>query len=369
MSTQANTTIGSIREPLAERACHNGHTGRCKMKALRTPARPCNPGAMDDRPSEGLDARPMPTPAGQPTPEDVLLDVPMLKVDEIELEVANLMARVSLSAEVLNLLRLNVGVDADIGKVRLDIKGVEVQAILKVRLERVEAILARVLDTIDASPEIVANLSAPLGRTLEETGRGARSALADVGRGTGGALQDVGRGTGGALQDVGRGTGGALEDVGRGAGQTLEELPGTTRDVTQDVTGGARDIAGEVSTSTQELAQEVPAAARSTDARLPSRSVRPRRRHRPPSMRPPDPGLSTARARIGPGWRHPTRKTGTTTRTKLRRIPPRTPPAELAGPECAEEPGRVGTAERWRDTRTGTAAAPTSRPARRVPRR
>jgi hypothetical protein len=53
--------------------------------------------------------------------EDILLDVPLLNVDAIELEVANLRARVSLNAEVLSLVRLNVGADADIGKVRMDI--------------------------------------------------------------------------------------------------------------------------------------------------------------------------------------------------------------------------------------------------------
>jgi hypothetical protein len=47
--------------------------------------------------------------------------VPPLNVDEIELEVANLRARVSLNAEVLSLVRPNVGADADIGKVRMGI--------------------------------------------------------------------------------------------------------------------------------------------------------------------------------------------------------------------------------------------------------
>src|SRR3954454_21945572 len=68
---------------------------------------------------------------------DVLLDVPLLKVDEIVLDVEDLRARVSLQAEVLDLLRLNVGADVALGSVHLDIKGVEAQALLKVRLDNV----------------------------------------------------------------------------------------------------------------------------------------------------------------------------------------------------------------------------------------
>ena len=66
---------------------------------------------------------------------DVLLDVPVVKVDEITFEVEELRARILLQAEVLDLLKLNVGADVFIGHVGLEIKGVEAQALLKVRLE------------------------------------------------------------------------------------------------------------------------------------------------------------------------------------------------------------------------------------------
>ncbi|GIH23260.1 hypothetical protein Aph01nite_15700 [Acrocarpospora phusangensis] len=48
---------------------------------------------------------------------DVLLDIPQVKVDEINLTVEDLRARVSLDAEVLDLLRLHVGADVALGKV------------------------------------------------------------------------------------------------------------------------------------------------------------------------------------------------------------------------------------------------------------
>src|SRR3954453_12807943 len=72
---------------------------------------------------------------------DVLLDVPVVKVDEINFELEDLRARVSLQAEVLDLLQLNVGADVSLGRVALEIKGVEAQALLKVRLDNVAAIV------------------------------------------------------------------------------------------------------------------------------------------------------------------------------------------------------------------------------------
>lgn len=83
---------------------------------------------------------------------DVLLDVPEVKVDEINLEVEDLRARVSLQSEVLDLLRLNVGADVLLGRVHLEIKGVEAQALLKVRLDHVAQMVERVLTTIDNNP-------------------------------------------------------------------------------------------------------------------------------------------------------------------------------------------------------------------------
>jgi hypothetical protein len=49
---------------------------------------------------------------------DVLLDVPIVKVDEIHFELENLEARVSVHAEVLDLVSLSVGVHAELGKGR-----------------------------------------------------------------------------------------------------------------------------------------------------------------------------------------------------------------------------------------------------------
>jgi hypothetical protein len=71
---------------------------------------------------------------------DVLVDIPVVKVDEIHFELDDLEARVSLHAEVLDLVKLSVGVHAQLGKVELNIKGVEAQALLRARLDHVTAI-------------------------------------------------------------------------------------------------------------------------------------------------------------------------------------------------------------------------------------
>jgi hypothetical protein len=106
---------------------------------------------------------------GEPSAEpDVLLDIPQLRVEEIILEVEDLRAHVSVQADVLNLLRLSVGADVQLGGVHLEIKGVEAQALLKVRLDKVAEIINRVLATIDRNPEIVDRIVGPLGAAAGE---------------------------------------------------------------------------------------------------------------------------------------------------------------------------------------------------------
>jgi e3 binding domain len=151
---------------------------------------------------------------------DVLLDVPVVKVDEIQLELDNLHARVSLHAEVLDLVKLSVGVHAEFSKLQLDIKGVEAQALLRVQLDHVTAIIDRVLTTLDRNPQLIESL----GRTIEDVGASAGHAVEDVGEGAGGAVEDVGEGAGGAVADVGKGAGGAVADVGKGAGGAVQQV-------------------------------------------------------------------------------------------------------------------------------------------------
>jgi len=125
---------------------------------------------------------------------DVLLDVPVLQVEEISLEVDDLRARVALEADVLDLLKLHVGVDAELGRVQLTIKGVEAQALLKVRLDNVAGILDRVMTTIDNNPAIVERLTEQIGTAVEGVGTGAGRAVGDLAAGAGSAVEDLAEG-------------------------------------------------------------------------------------------------------------------------------------------------------------------------------
>ena len=195
------------------------------------------------RPQAGADEQG--TPDQQP---DVLLDVPNLKVDEIHLEVDNLQARVSLVAQVLNLLTLQVGADVSLGKVVLDIKGVDAAAVLKVRLDNVAAIIDSVMTTIDNNPQILEDLTSGLGQAVGELGRGSGEALEEVGAGAGGAAQEVGAGAGRAVGEVGQGAGSAVQSVGGEVGGAVDDLGQAAGDaggtLVDKVLGGAAGRTG-----------------------------------------------------------------------------------------------------------------------------
>src|ERR687889_47420 len=60
---------------------------------------------------------------------DVVVDVPTLNVEEIDLEVEDLQVRVALQAVLADLVQINVGLKAELGEVKLTVKGVEAQAV------------------------------------------------------------------------------------------------------------------------------------------------------------------------------------------------------------------------------------------------
>ncbi len=86
---------------------------------------------------------------------DVLLDVPRLNVEELNLEVDNLRAVVSAKAELAGFLSINVGVDAYLENVKLEVKGVEAQVQLKVNLERILGSIDKALQAIDDNPQLL----------------------------------------------------------------------------------------------------------------------------------------------------------------------------------------------------------------------
>jgi hypothetical protein len=228
---------------------------------------------------------------------DVLLDVPVVKVDKIYLKLSDLEAHVAVKAQVLDLVEVDVGVDAYLGKLEIDIEGVEAQALLKVRLDHLVGIVDRVFTTIDRNPELVESLGQAIedvgagtgdlvgesGEAVEEIGEGAEEAVPQIGRGAGEAVDQVGQGAGQAVGDVGEGAGQAVGDVGEGAGQAVGDLgedageliaaPTDAKDAAKKM---AMSAAHEISTAVSEEAKELGQAATRKVKKLGDR----RRQHR-----------------------------------------------------------------------------------------
>jgi pyruvate/2-oxoglutarate dehydrogenase complex dihydrolipoamide acyltransferase (E2) component len=125
---------------------------------------------------------PGPSDAPEPQDPDVLLDIPVLNVEEIDLEVDDLRAHVSVRADLANLVNINVGVDAYLNHLKLQIKGVEAQAQLKVRLDKILGTLDRALSAIEANPTLLNQEiqkeepadQQPGGQDAERTGESAK---------------------------------------------------------------------------------------------------------------------------------------------------------------------------------------------------
>jgi hypothetical protein len=177
-------------------------------------------------------------PEEAPEGPDVLVDVPVVKVDKIDIDVEDLQARVAVLARVRNLVSLSVGAYAGLGEVQLQIEGVEAQVLLKARLDNVSRILERVLLSLDRNPELLEGVGHAVeevgsgaghlldqsGETLKHVGVGAREAIPEVGRGASAALGDVGQGASRGVAGAGRGAARGVEGVGQGVEQGVGQL-------------------------------------------------------------------------------------------------------------------------------------------------
>jgi pyruvate/2-oxoglutarate dehydrogenase complex dihydrolipoamide acyltransferase (E2) component len=86
---------------------------------------------------------------------DVLLDVPVLNVEKLDLEVQNLRAHIAARAELAGFLKISVGVDAYLDEVKLETEGVEAQVTLEVKLERILGTIDRALKAIEGNPDLL----------------------------------------------------------------------------------------------------------------------------------------------------------------------------------------------------------------------
>jgi hypothetical protein len=185
---------------------------------------------------------------------DVYLDVPVAKVDEIKFELDDLRAHLALLVEAGNFVHLNAGAAVRLGKVELDIQGVETQALLEVRLKNVSRIVSRVLTTLDRNPELLESVGEALGDvgggahdlltdtgdTLKSAGKGAESAVADVGKGAGKGVGQLGKGAQQGVEGLGQGAQQGVEGLGQGAQQGVEGLGQGAQQGVQGIGQGAQ---------------------------------------------------------------------------------------------------------------------------------
>jgi hypothetical protein len=148
-------------------------------------------------------------PSGEP---DVHLDVPSLHVGEISVDVERLEAHLALRAQLAGLVNLVAGAHVGVDKVRMEIKDVDAEAMLKVRLENTYNIFDRTLTTLDESPELM--------QYLHESADGAVEQMDDS-----------------DSQDTK--AGGAVGELTSGAGDKLGDLPDTVGDTLSSAGGKA----------------------------------------------------------------------------------------------------------------------------------
>ena len=170
---------------------------------------------------------------------DVLLDIPNLSVDEITIDVQNLEVDISLDARLANLLKLTAGAQARVDQVKIQIKGVQAQATLVVRLDNVRAIIERTLQTLDNNPQLVTQLLSTVDNTVNTVGGVANNTVGTVGNIAGSALRT------GQVLDLARA---GLTEVSRslnGTGQTVRRV----RDAAGQLTEVVTDTAGRIVSS------------------------------------------------------------------------------------------------------------------------
>jgi hypothetical protein len=147
---------------------------------------------------------------------DVYVNAPVVKVDEIKFELDDLRAHLAVLAEAGHFVQISAGVGVRLGKVELEIQGVETQALLETRLENVTKILERVVTSLERNPKLLKSV----GDALGDVGEGAHGLLTD----TGDAVRSAGKGAGSAVQDIGEGAGQGVAGIGQGAQQGVQGL-------------------------------------------------------------------------------------------------------------------------------------------------
>jgi hypothetical protein len=144
-------------------------------------------------------------PADEP---DVYVFVPQLHVGELSIDVERLEAHLALRTQVANLVNLVAGVHVAVDKVKIDLKDVNAEAELKVRLENTYNILDRTLTTLDENPQVVEQLLQTADTAVQETGQIGQEATKP-----GGTLSELTSGVGDSLGNLTDSLGNSVSNV------------------------------------------------------------------------------------------------------------------------------------------------------------
>jgi hypothetical protein len=113
---------------------------------------------------------------------DVFLNA-SVSVEEINIEVDELTAKINLDLQVLQLLQFNAGVDLSVDKVQLLIQNVSAKVLLEARLENLVAMVDDVLGSLDLNP-VIATLGQGVSGIVNETAGAVGGILDGVGSGS-----------------------------------------------------------------------------------------------------------------------------------------------------------------------------------------
>lgn len=169
---------------------------------------------------------------------DVVLDIPDLCVEEIQLDVQNLQAHVALNARVANLVRLDAGADVSIANVSLGIRGVRAQVMLLIDLDNVVFVVDRTLRFIDENPELVTGLFRTTQGALSTVGGVGETALQP------GGVVDNAVGTLGRTLDNVTAPNGLLSQTVNSLNQTVQRVVTTTGSIVERTVDSTGNLVG-----------------------------------------------------------------------------------------------------------------------------
>jgi hypothetical protein len=205
-SKRATSRASSRRVPTATKRSAGTKSGGSQTKSRN--------GGDPSRSNRGMtkeeEAKTGGKPMGRPPADepDVSVHVPKVHVGELCIDVDRLEAHLALRAQVANLVQLIAGTHVGVDNVNIDIKDVDAECELKVRLENTYNILDRTLTTLDENPEIVKGLLETADTAVQETGEIGKEATRP-----GAAVTEITSGVGDTLGSLGKELGNTLSSV------------------------------------------------------------------------------------------------------------------------------------------------------------